>query len=88
MENPMAEFPDMKGFSKRNLEQIRRRYLFYNADFEFAKQPATQLFNIPWWHNVVIVSKCKTTPKAFFYMGKTIENNWSRSVLTGDLDHE
>jgi len=86
MENPMAEFPDMKGFSKRNLEQIRRWYFFYNADFEFAKQPATQLFNIPWWHHVVIVSKCKTTPKAFFYMGKTIENNWSRSVLTHQIE--
>ncbi|CCK81890.1 PDDEXK nuclease domain-containing protein [Desulfobacula toluolica] len=82
----MAEFPDMKGFSKRNLEQIRRWYFFYNTDFEFAKQPATQLFNIPWWHHVVIVSKCKTTPKAFFYIEKTIENNWSRSVLTHQIE--
>jgi len=40
----MAEFPDMKGFSKRNLEYIRRWYLFYNANPEFAQQPAAQLF--------------------------------------------
>lgn len=82
----MAEFPDMKGFSKRNLEQIRRWYLFYNTELEFAKQPATQLFNIPWWHNVVIVSKCKTIKKAIFYIQKTIENNWSRSVLTHQIE--
>lgn len=82
----MAEFPDMKGFSRRNLEQIRRWYLFYNTEHEFAKQPATQLFNIPWWHNVVIVSKCETIKKALFYIQKTIENNWSRSVLTHQIE--
>ena len=82
----MAEFPEMKGFSKRNLEQIRRWYLFYHKDLEIAKQPATQLFAIPWWHHVVIVSKCKTSSKAFFYIQKTIENNWSRSVLTHQIE--
>ncbi len=40
----MAEFPEIKGFSKRNLEQIRRWYLFYNNDPQIAKQAATQLF--------------------------------------------
>ena len=29
----MAEFPDMKGFSKRNLECIRRWHLFYSEEF-------------------------------------------------------
>ncbi|MDD4650055.1 MAG: DUF1016 N-terminal domain-containing protein [Desulfoplanes sp.] len=82
----MSEFPDMKGFSKRNLEQIRRWYLFYSEAGPIAKQPATQLFSIPWWHNVVIVSKCKTTAKAFFYIQKTIEKNWSRSVLTHQIE--
>ncbi|WP_353801550.1 DUF1016 N-terminal domain-containing protein, partial [Shigella sonnei] len=28
----MAEFPQMKGFSKRNLEHIRRWYLFWCGD--------------------------------------------------------
>ena len=30
----MAEFPNVKGFSKRNLEQIRRWYLFWNKAIE------------------------------------------------------
>ncbi len=84
----ILEFPDMKGFSKRNLEQIRRWYLFYSGDPQIAKQPATQLFNVPWWHNVVIVSKCKTTTEACFYLQKTIENNWSRSVLTHQIESD
>jgi len=28
----MSEFPDVKGFSKRNLEHIYRWYLFYSSD--------------------------------------------------------
>ena len=32
----MAEFPEMKGFSKRNLEQIRRWHSFYTPDTSIA----------------------------------------------------
>jgi len=84
----MAEFPDVKGFSKRNLEQIRRWYLFYTSGSQIAKQPASQLLNIPWWHNVVIVQKCKTVEKALFYVQKTIENNWARSVLIHQIESD
>ena len=64
----IAEFPDIKGFSKRNLEQIRRWYLYWSNNKTIAKQLASQLddsilFQIPWWHNIVIVSKCKTVEK-------------------------
>ncbi|KAA0259125.1 DUF1016 domain-containing protein [Deferribacter autotrophicus] len=86
----MAEFPDVKGFSKRNLEQIRRWFLFWNGYFPIAQQPASQIIHlltsIPWWHNVVIISKCKTPEEALFYVQKTIENSWSRSVLTHQIE--
>lgn len=42
----MAEFPGMKGFSKRNLELIRQWHLFYkqaNLPVQIAKQPVSQL---------------------------------------------
>ncbi|MCM2358035.1 MAG: PDDEXK nuclease domain-containing protein [Geobacteraceae bacterium] len=42
----MAEFPDMKGFSKRNLELIRQWHLFYKQSgqsIQIAKQPVSQL---------------------------------------------
>lgn len=51
-----AEFPEMRGFSKRNLELMRKWYLFWRDDESIAKQLATQ---IPWWHNLVIVTKIK-----------------------------
>jgi hypothetical protein len=57
----MSEFLDVKGFSKRNFEQIRKWYLFCNEYLQIAKQPATQILSlitqITWWHNVIIISK-------------------------------
>jgi hypothetical protein len=93
------EFPDMRGFSKRNLELMRQWYLFWITDnaigqqaaapIEKSRQPVDQCIiakqlatQIPWWHNVVIISKIKNQEEALFYVQKTIENNWSRAVLT------
>jgi len=47
----MAEFPEIKGFSKRNLEQIRKWYRFWSAGLIKTKQPVSQLWQIPWGHN-------------------------------------
>ena len=45
------------------------------------------IFEIPWGHQVQIISKCKGNPqKALFYVRKTIENNWSRAMLLNFLD--
>lgn len=82
----MAEFPDVKGFSKRNLEQIRRWYRFWSEGGEIAKQAATQFLQIPWWHNVVIVSKSETQEEALFYVSQTLEYGWSRNVLVHQID--
>lgn len=35
-------FPDMQGFSKRNLELIRKWYLFYNEENSITKQVVSQ----------------------------------------------
>ena len=39
----MAEFPEMKGFSYRNLYLIKQFYLFYNQDNTFVQQVVAQL---------------------------------------------
>ncbi|WP_404360501.1 YhcG family protein [Methylotuvimicrobium sp. KM1] len=82
----MREFPDVKGFSKRNLEQIRRWYRFWSGDIEFAQQAATQFLQIPWWHNVIIVSKAQSREEALFYVRETLEFGWSRNVLVHQID--
>ena len=91
-----STFPDMKGFSKRNLELIRKWYRFWSDSTLIAKQLATQtesvhiipIFQIPWWHNVVIITKIQNSDKALFYVNKTIQNNWSRSVLTHHIESD
>jgi predicted nuclease of restriction endonuclease-like (RecB) superfamily len=80
-----SEFSDMKGFSKTNLYNIRNFYTFYSQN-EFFHQLGGNLLNdylvkIPWRHHIEIISKIKSPNEAFFYVQKTIENNWSRDVL-------
>ena len=79
------EFPTIKGFSYRNLKSIRQWYLFYNQLDIIGKQVVSQLevslFSIPWGHHIMIMQRCKNTQEALFYVHKTIENHWSRSVL-------
>jgi len=89
-----VEFPEMKGFSKRNLELIRRWHLFYSTESPIAKQVVSQLeetvldliTRIPWGHNIAIVSKCSSVAEAIFYARETIERNWSRNVLLHQLE--
>jgi predicted nuclease of restriction endonuclease-like (RecB) superfamily len=71
-------FPDINGFSRRNLYAIRQWYLFYSTMSEFVPQPVAQ---IPWGHNRLIISKVKNTKEALFYAKATIENGWSREQL-------
>jgi predicted nuclease of restriction endonuclease-like (RecB) superfamily len=94
----ISEFPDMKGFSKRNLELIRQWFLFWQGDITIAKQPVSQLETkisqqligqikqIPWGHNLVIISKCKNIDDAAWYVRKTIEHGWSRTVLVHQIE--
>lgn len=39
------------------------------------------LTKVPWGHHVLIINKTASFDEAFFYLNKTIENNWSRNVL-------
>ncbi len=74
----VAEFPDLKGFSRRNLFYMKGFYSFYKSDFEKVQQLVAQ---IPWGHNILIVSKSKSIDESIFYLTETIGNSWSRSVL-------
>lgn len=45
----MAEFPDIKGFSVRNLKYIRQWYSFWQQA-QIGQQAVAQLMSIPWGH--------------------------------------
>lgn len=80
------EFPDIKGFSKRNLEQIRRWYRFYAVEHSIAQQAVAQLQLIPWGHNLVIISKSGSLEEALFYVQMSRQHSWSRAVLTHQIE--
>lgn len=79
-------FPTQKGFSRSNIFSMKKWVEFY-LDSEMDLQKVQQLVGrIPWGQNVVIISKSQTIDEAFFYCHKTLENNWSRSVLTHQIE--
>ena len=80
------EFPDMKGFSRSNLMYIKKWYLFFSKSDQIVQQPVGQFTQIPWGHNIVIITKCKDIKEALFYVQKTAVHNWSRSVLVHQMD--
>jgi predicted nuclease of restriction endonuclease-like (RecB) superfamily len=71
-------FPNINGFSKRNLYAIRQWYLFFGQQFAIVPQPVAQ---IPWGHNRLIISKTKDIKEALFYAQATLQNGWSREQL-------
>lgn len=49
-------------------------------------QAVAKLVQIPWGHNREIISKCADVEEALYYVGKTMEHNWSRSVLVHQIE--
>ncbi len=44
------------------------------------------IVSIPWGHHTTILRKIKDQNEALFYIAKTIENNWSRSILEYQIE--
>ncbi|HHS92593.1 MAG TPA: DUF1016 domain-containing protein [Campylobacterales bacterium] len=84
----MRDFPNVKGFSKRNLERIRQWYKFYSQENSITTQTVSQLWNLPWSHNILIVQKSKNIDEALYYVQQTIQYGWSRSVLTHQIENQ
>ncbi|TLS77566.1 DUF1016 domain-containing protein [Mariprofundus erugo] len=75
-------FPEMKGFSPRNLKYMRA-FAEAWSDAEFVQQVVAQ---IPWGHNVVLLDRLNTPQERHWYAVKAIENNWSRNVLAMQIE--
>jgi predicted nuclease of restriction endonuclease-like (RecB) superfamily len=75
-------FPEMKGFSPRNLKYMRA---FAEAwpDGEFVQQAVAQL---PWGHNLVLLDKLPGPETRRWYAAKAIEHSWSRNVLAMHIE--
>ncbi len=79
-----SEFPQIKGFSRRNLYAIRQWYRFYSAKYEFVPRSVAQ---IPWGHNRLIINKIKDVDEAEFYCNEVITNAWDRDTLEVQIEN-
>jgi len=80
-----GEFPEMKGFSRRNLYAIVQWYKFYSSIYEFVPQPVAQ---IPWGHNRLIINKIHDIEEAMFYASETVRTGWDRGMLEIQIEND
>lgn len=77
-----SSFPDMKGFSPRNLKYMRA---FASA---WPDRPIVQeaLAQITWYHNITLVEKLDNSETRLWYAHQAVLNGWSRNVLAVQID--
>ena len=99
-----TEFEDMKGLSVRNLRYMRefaKAYPHFSILQPLvAKLPKTKklkteseflqplVAKIPWTHHTIILDRIKGKEERIFYLQKTLENGWSKSVLSLQIDNK
>lgn len=70
-------YPNIKGFTKRNIERMIQIYSIYKDDV-IATPLVTQL---SWTNNLLILSGSKTKEERHFYLKLAIKNNYSKREL-------
>jgi predicted nuclease of restriction endonuclease-like (RecB) superfamily len=79
-----AEFPDMRGLTRRNLFSMRAfAEAFPNGSI--VKQPVSQL---PWGHLIRLIQMVKDPAARDFYIQQTVANGWSRSIMQLQIEQQ
>ena len=76
------DFPNIKGFSSRNLQRMKKFYLEYK-DNEILPPAVAKL---PWTHNIMLIDKIKDKNKRCWYANEAANGNWSKIVLDHQID--
>jgi len=82
-EDLKASFPDMSGFSPRNLKYMRR----FAQEWPDLQIVQGALAQITWYHNLALLEKCKEMDTRLWYAHKTVENGWSRNILALQIEN-
>ncbi len=79
-----TEFPDLKGFSARNLWNMK---VFYE---EFSSNEILQplVAEISWTKHLLIMAKCKDVRERQFYILSTKKYGWSKDVLIHQIENK
>ncbi|HRJ51525.1 MAG TPA: PDDEXK nuclease domain-containing protein [Candidatus Thiothrix moscowensis] len=74
--------PDVKGFSDKNLWRMKQFYETYQAD----EQLIPLVKQLPWTHNTIIFSRCKTAEERQFYLKQSIKERYASRELERQID--
>lgn len=77
-----SEFPEMKGFSTRNLKYMRQFAAEY-PEIQFVQEVLAQL---TWYHNITLLEKLSDTDVRLFYVKNAIEHGWSRNIMVMQIE--
>lgn len=75
------EFPELKGFSPRNLKYMRAFAAAW-PDASFVQEALAQM---PWYHHVTLLDKANDNEREW-YTRAAIEHGWSRAVLVHQIE--
>ena len=78
------EFVGMKGFSERNLWNMRNFYIEYKRNIKLQTLSA----QIGWSHNIAIFQKTKDELEREFYIKMVIKFGWTYRVLDNHIDNK
>jgi predicted nuclease of restriction endonuclease-like (RecB) superfamily len=95
-----TEFPDMRGFSVRNIKYMRAFAEAYpnftivqpslaqlqGAENEQSEFLQGALAQITWYHHITLLTKVKDEATRLFYIRKTVENGWSRDIMLHQIE--
>jgi len=76
------EFPDMQGFSARNLKYMRAFAEAYPDELIVQEV----LAQITWYHNIALLEKLKRPQERLWYASATVTNGWSRNILVMQIE--
>jgi predicted nuclease of restriction endonuclease-like (RecB) superfamily len=79
-----SSFPGMRGFSSRNLWNMRDFHLSYVGNAKLQAMTA----EISWTHNVVIFEKCEGPLEREFYIRMSKRNGWTYRVLMNQISNK
>ena len=73
--------PGLNGFTRRNLFRMRQFYEAYRGD----EKVSALLTQLPWTHNLIILSQSKRPEEREFYLRMAVQEKWSSRELERQL---
>ena len=77
-----SAFPEMKGFSSRNLKYMRK----FAEEYQDQQIVQEVLAQLSWYHNVTLLEKVSDKKEREFYIKETIQYGWSRNIMVMQIE--